>query len=512
MKLLSSFLDKVRFPGKEIVFGIKVYSLRLLFEIDITKEGNIIVKPYALTNGEEVLVSDIKNYWDYGKLFKYQGKKFYFSLVDWEILFALREHNPVIRDDGSLLYPPLRHLLFYLQGYPDRIRKTPAADKIKFSDTPLEPLLSLKYKNEEIIIEAGYIDNEGSIIPLENLQFSEDKNYCLLNNVFYPYRREEKEIQKFLDAHITKISSALIPHFFDKILDPIEKKVKITTDEEARKITVIKEKPKLKVILSAEDDKFIIISVYYTLTQRAINCSQLLKSGKDYYQIDNYTWVKVEKDLLDELSSTLVQLNCQEKEKDFITSFDNYDALMKFIHNSNSIVEQTEDFNKFFSLWQKSKELTQKIEKKIILKKPSPGTQNLASESAKPISSQELEKDTVVEKEPPTKEEPSVSPSGSEESKISPEEDMQTRLERFFKTPQPSDSSEKPAEDSKPPEADSQNIEKKPQQEKPKEEKPPTPQEQSSQSKLLDDDVKRKLFRFLSKENPPESQKKEEDK
>ena len=137
---------------------VKLEDLPLEFTLDTDDNGKYIAEVYTVLDGKREKVKDIRKIWNYGFTIEDENKRYIISTKNLEILLSIRSLNPIVYDDGRMIFDVCPPQLRYLRTQ-DNIKESAKSKEIKILEKPFGYGAKVDYDlNKELILETGYLD------------------------------------------------------------------------------------------------------------------------------------------------------------------------------------------------------------------------------------------------------------------------------------------------------------------------------------------------------------------
>ncbi|GAH32800.1 unnamed protein product, partial [marine sediment metagenome] len=223
---------------------IEIKSMILVFEMDMDREGRHIVKISKDIGGKLNLVKDIQKLWAYGHREETETDTNHIirtlSEADRQTLFSLKSLNPIIEEDGKLVFDIEPPVLKYLRRKKN-IEETPEAKEVQISEKPFRPTAKVDFDPEKgLQVETGYsVNNSDKLIPPSDLRRTKDGKYARIGNLFAPLAEISNKAKDILQIPVSHLEDKDIPEFFLRDLVLIKKEFNAVLTDLAQEIQIV---------------------------------------------------------------------------------------------------------------------------------------------------------------------------------------------------------------------------------------------------------------------------------
>lgn len=326
----------------------------LEFTLDIDDDEKYIAEVFMITNEGKEKIKDIRKIWNYGFSVEKGTKKYVLSTKNLETILSLRSLNPLILDDGKMIFDVCPPQLRFLRTR-DNIVESNKSKEIKILDKPLEHGAKIDYDPDKgLILNTGYfLDGNDKLISANDLNLTHDKDYVRVRagNVFAPIPIDiDTKIKNWLNIENKIISSDGIPDFFKRDLVLLKSKMKTALTENAQKINIIDDvfKPLIKV--KSNDSGWLDFEIDYSVGKYQIP-HDLFKKGENnkFIHPDVYTWIHTDNKTIKNTEKYLQELEVEETSSGYRTPIIHFISLEEFIEKIGGIKEVNAEYNKFLS-------------------------------------------------------------------------------------------------------------------------------------------------------------------
>jgi SNF2 family DNA or RNA helicase len=236
---------------------------------------------------------------------------------------------------------PVEDTVDFLKSEQAQISKTAIweADpdrSVFISQEPLQPSARINFDQREgLKIETGFAQEDTEdLIPYDNLPKSRDGQHVLIGNTFRPLAKISREIKEFLSTPVTTIPTKNIPEFFLRDLVLIKKDFQAVLLDQAKHIRVVQSRLTPVVRVSKDNRGWLDFNISYSAgdIELPYHLFNQQKSEK-YLQLDDLTWVKVDRDALSNTEKQLKTLEAALAEGGFRLPVHEFASLEEFIQN-----------------------------------------------------------------------------------------------------------------------------------------------------------------------------------
>ena len=341
---------EVNVPGILNIFRKKIINTTIDFTIDLDNQGRHAVEVYIAIDGEKEKIQNIQEIWNYGSIFKRNNKQFTISLESMEILHAMRSLNPIITDDGRMIFDVFPPVLKYLRS--KKIKETEKSKtELKISDTPLKQGTNIDYDpNKGLIVETGYRQEETQkLIAPEDIKIIADGSYARIGNTFYPTSKEntKPEVKRWLDAKLEVIALDKIPEFFKRDLVFLKTKLGEVLTEKANAIEIINKPLKPKISVRKDETEWLEFKIDYISDKYELSYEMIKKQKNEYVHLDDYKWVHIDNDIIKNTEMNIRELGADRTPTGFRIPINQFFSLEEFVEQIGGIKEVTAEYQRF---------------------------------------------------------------------------------------------------------------------------------------------------------------------
>lgn len=318
---------------KKLIRRREILNIPLEFRVDMDQDGKHVIEVYMELEGKTLQVRNVRELWRHGFSIERDNKIYYVSDDDLEILLSIRSLNPKIADDGRIIseiYPPV---LNYLRSN-KRVKESQNSKKLTIYEKPPQRLTEISFKpSSGLHIKAGYeIPGHEGVMPKSALKTTPDGEYVRVGYSFFPYPVEENQkVKDWIDAEEIHVDIDHIPEFFKRDLVLLKSQFKAILTEEAQKLKIIDEDFLPTISIDTGDKGWLEFVVQYQTGKYVLPHDLFGKSKKEYLQIDETTWVRIDKKKIAEVEKQLESLGVIKTDEGFRLNITKFPSLEEFI-------------------------------------------------------------------------------------------------------------------------------------------------------------------------------------
>jgi SNF2 family DNA or RNA helicase len=204
------------------------------------------------------------------------------------------------------------------------------------SQEPLQPTARVHFDADKgLTVETGFEQEDlQQLISYDDLPKSSDGQHVLIGNTFRPLSKISREIKEFLSTPITNIPLKNIPAFFLRDLVLIKKDFQAVLVDQAKQIRVIQSKLTPVVRVSKDGRGWLDFNISYSADDIELPYSLVNRhKSQKYLQLDDLTWVSVDKETLSNTEKQLKTLEAALEEGGFRLPVHEFATLEEFIQN-----------------------------------------------------------------------------------------------------------------------------------------------------------------------------------
>jgi SNF2 family DNA or RNA helicase len=316
----------------------QLQPLTLNFTLDKTDSAKHAVQVYKQVNGVDEPIHDVRSLWRYGYQEEHETDNglitYFLTDEDWQTLQSLKSMNPVITDNGLLLFDFAPPILSYVRTK-SNLTESEASSELRISEQPLEPVVEIAYDPASgLDVQAGFRTKEStSIISQAELTTTADGNYVLLGNIFAPLPKKLSEAaQQLLNRTHQHISPDKVPEFFQRDLIFLKKEFTAVLTDLASQIRVIEEPFNPVVHVHKDERGWLDFYVGYEAGGYRISAGLVAhKTGKQYIQMDDLTWIKNDSKTITDTNAQIRSLGAALTENGYRLPVSQFSSLEEFI-------------------------------------------------------------------------------------------------------------------------------------------------------------------------------------
>lgn len=321
------------------------------FELEEKRNGKHIINVYWKKDKEWEKIKDPLKMGEYGFRLEKENKVYLIDPKVQQIVWALESLNPKTYEDGSLELEIIPPILDYLRSKKE-VKEGERSKRLKiFRDKEVERGIKIDYlPTKGLKVEFGYkLDNE--LIPPKEVKITPDKKYIRRNNEFYPLSKKKlnEKIEEIFSQEKIEISIDKIPEFFKRDLAILKANFPIIFAEEAKKITIVEEpfRPKVLVLYNKEKTDWLEFKIEYQTGKWQIPHNIFQKIKDNYLQLDNYTWVKVDRERISKVEEELKNLGAEIEEEKIEIPIYQFSSIDEFLYKIGGEKIISQEFQKF---------------------------------------------------------------------------------------------------------------------------------------------------------------------
>lgn len=223
---------------------------------------------------------------------------------------------------------------------------------VQISDQLLKPAARINHRpGTDLQVETGFdLGRRGHLTPLSDLQTSRDGKYVLVDRTFYPLPGLSQKARNLLEHHIQVFKSGEIPEFFQRDLVLIRKEFNAVLTDLAQQIRVVTDSLTPMVKVNVDGRGWLDFQVEYQAAGFVLPQGLLAKrKGEDYIQLDNHTWVKVDRSLVEKTGQQLEALGAVEENEGFRLPVSEFVSLEEFIEHIGGQAELSKAYQDFIA-------------------------------------------------------------------------------------------------------------------------------------------------------------------
>lgn len=328
---------------------VQLEDLPLEFTLDTDDNGKYIAEVYTVLDGKREKVKDIKKIWNYGFTIEDENKRYIISTKNLEILLSIRSLNPIVYDDGKMIFDVCPPQLRYLRTQ-ENIKESAKSKEIKILEKPLEYGAKVDYElNKELIVETGYLqEGNDKLISSQNLNKTPYGGYVRFDNTFFPLPQDVRpDNKKWLDIPSKIIPLDNIPDFFKRDLVLIKSQMKAVLTENAMKIKVVERNFEPIVHVNVNEPGWLDFKIDYKIGEYQLPHQMFRKCEDKYIHPDDFTWIKVDNKTIQNTEKYLKQLDIQETPEGFRTPIIQFVSIEDFIEHIGGMREVNSEYQRF---------------------------------------------------------------------------------------------------------------------------------------------------------------------
>jgi hypothetical protein len=221
---------------------------------------------------------------------------------------------------------------------------------VEVSQQPLQPVARISFQPKTgLQIETGFeLKDKNHLVPLQDLQTSRDEKYILVGRTFHPLSRLSQPAKKFLENPRQTIHTGNVPEFFQRDLVLIKKEFNAVLTDLAQQIQVVTD-PLVPVVKVDKDQRgWLDFKVAYQAAGIDLPYGLLAKrKNQDYIQVDDHTWVKVDRAQLEKAKKGLEELEAVAEDDKFRLPASEFVSLEEFIRDIGGRAELSKAYRAF---------------------------------------------------------------------------------------------------------------------------------------------------------------------
>jgi len=330
--------------------------IELNYHMDLSPSGKHIVRIRKNSANEHASSIDSFRLLDYGYQEEHiiDGKQVLLTLdeKDRQILLSLKSLNPEIDSEGNLVFDIEPPILRFLRK--NNIPETAAAKEVKILEDAVKPTAKISYTPQEgLKVEAGYaVDNKDTLISSSELKRSKDGKYTRIGNNFVPVVEPQGNIKKFLEKIITRLLPNEIPEFFQRDLVLIKKEFNAVLTDLASQIRVVTDKFEPQISVKKTPMGWLEFDIQYNA--HGVNLlhnslKEIAKSDIEFIPIDEFTWVKVDREQINQTEKKLQELEASVIESGYRVPVSEFASLEEFIAEIGGRAELNNAYKEFIN-------------------------------------------------------------------------------------------------------------------------------------------------------------------
>jgi SNF2 family DNA or RNA helicase len=218
----------------------------------------------------------------------------------------------------------------------------------------VKPTAKISYTPQEgLKVEAGYaVDNKDTLISSSELKRSKDGKYTRIGNNFVPVVEPQGNIKKFLEKIITRLLPNEIPEFFQRDLVLIKKEFNAVLTDLASQIRVVTDKFEPQISVKKTPMGWLEFDIQYNA--HGVNLlhnslKEIAKSDIEFIPIDEFTWVKVDREQINQTEKKLQELEASVIESGYRVPVSEFASLEEFIAEIGGRAELNNAYKEFIN-------------------------------------------------------------------------------------------------------------------------------------------------------------------
>ncbi len=322
---------------------------KLDFKLDVNDKNQHLVEVFINIQGNKEKLQNINALWNYGTKINTNGKSYKINHNDIEILLSLRSLNPDIYPDGTMVFDVCPPVLKYLRKRKSVFETEISKNSFHLTNKELIPSATIDYeKNKCLKITTGLkTDKTSDFIGDNSIIKTRAGNYVFLDKKFYKVPKTfDNETKELLELNDKKIYLSDIPEFFKKDLVLLRTKLNAVLTQNASKITIHTKKIRPKVRINKTEKGWLDFDINYVGDDLEIPFN-IYSEGKEYMQVNDYSWVEIDKLKHNNLKQKLHKLNPEKTDTGFRIPITRFSSLEDFIEHIGGIREISKEYSNF---------------------------------------------------------------------------------------------------------------------------------------------------------------------
>ena len=329
-----------------------IEDLVLNFELDTDGKGSYFIDVFIVFDSARESMANIAQAAVYGYKVKRKNKTYAVSMPDIETLLIINSLNAsVVGEEGRVAYEMTPSVLQLLRMKANVV-ETEASKAISILTQELSSAVDVDYNPQAgLVATSGFrAAGEEKLIPFQMCKLIRDMSYVRAGNNFYPCI-QELDTRMPMDKPVVNIPCNQVPQFFKQTLPALGARVRVLLTPEAKKI-VFKEGPfKLNLRLDIAGEETLELTVDYTVEGSIVPRILVKGLAGDYAQVDDYLWVKIDKDCVKKTEDFFAGLGAEEKEGKLRLPPAKYQDIKKYAQDAGAVIEETEKVAERLRTW-----------------------------------------------------------------------------------------------------------------------------------------------------------------
>jgi SNF2 family DNA or RNA helicase len=332
--------------GIQILFGPQIKEAPLKFLIDM-REDKHVIEVYLLTPEGSIKLVNPQDVWSYGSKITIGRKQYIITQSSLEILQAIHTRNPQVLPDGRLILNRYLPILKYLRKQ-ENVEEREASNRLKIYDSlPYGAEIDFDPENG-ILVRTGYRNPESSkFIPSQELEPVGGGYLKQGDSYFYIPIEEDPEIKEWSDVEWKRVPLNAIPEFFKRDLVILRSKFNAVLTDQAGVVKVIDSQPTSIVKVAPGEPGWLDFKVEYKTGKWVIPHHLIDDITKTHQQINENTWVKIDKQQIKNVQKELENLSVNQTERGYRVNMHRFMSLEDFINKIGGKKELSREYQHF---------------------------------------------------------------------------------------------------------------------------------------------------------------------
>jgi len=308
-----------------------------------------VIEAYMTSEGNRTKVTNVREFWSYGFSFDKDNIRYVLDRESLNTLLAIRSMNPEVTEDGMIISEVYPTVLDYLRKR-EGVYEDSTSKRIKVQETPLKHRAKISYDPAKgVHVKAGYeVPGHEDVVRLIDLRKAPDGEYVRFGDDFYRIPEEEdSKVREWVEAQEKIIGLEDVPEFFKRDLVLLKSKFNAVLTDQARKITVIEEQFRPRFQVNAGERGWLDFHIDYEVGEYELP-HDLFKNAKSaYLRIDENTWIKVDRNSINETNKQLEALDAVETDSGYRIPITKFASLEEAIEHIGGTEQVSAEYQRF---------------------------------------------------------------------------------------------------------------------------------------------------------------------
>jgi superfamily II DNA or RNA helicase len=325
----------------------------LEYELDLDDQGRHLVRIYARWEQGRQQIHNVAELWQYGfneTIETEEGQWVYLvSDEDQQIFFSLRSMNPLVWEDGTLVFDIEPPVLSFLRAK-TQVRESEAAEQIQILADPLQPTLNIDYEPDQgLQIQSGFtLNGNPDLIPADEIHPTPSGRFVRAGNTFAPRDEISPQAAAILQNPHVVIQRHNIPEFIQRDLVMLKTEFNAVLTDLAQQIQVIDETFQPTVHVKKNDRGWLDFEVDYKAGGYSLPPGLLTEKGGDrFIQVDDTTWVQFDPETVNNVAAEMDGLAATQVDAGYRLPISEFANLEEFITDIGGKAELSKAYQEF---------------------------------------------------------------------------------------------------------------------------------------------------------------------